>query len=171
MPWTVKDVDRFKKGLSDEQKKKWVKIANSALASCQRTGGRDCDGYAIRVANSKVGTHMDDYNVVSFKLSAKDFRDIETEDVDDGLIIKGIPVFKAGTHRGKKFDEKYIDDKLIGNFKPEDNIPVQADHSDSWEKTLGYVRSLVRKGKMLYADLELRADNAIARWKKGLMKK
>ena len=41
MPWSVSDVDKFKKGLSPEQKKKWVSIANSALASCRAKGGSD----------------------------------------------------------------------------------------------------------------------------------
>lgn len=29
MPWTTKDVDRHKKGLTDKQKRQWVAIANS----------------------------------------------------------------------------------------------------------------------------------------------
>ncbi|MGD8499535.1 MAG: hypothetical protein PVJ86_02745, partial [Phycisphaerales bacterium] len=55
MPWTAKDVDRHKKGLSDEQKETWVKIANSALKRCQDEGGEDCEASAIRQANSVVG--------------------------------------------------------------------------------------------------------------------
>jgi uncharacterized protein YdaT len=35
MPWTVKDVDSKKKGLTPAQKKKWVKIANGVLKDCQ----------------------------------------------------------------------------------------------------------------------------------------
>lgn len=53
MPWTVKDVDRFKKGLTPAQKKKWVSIANGVLKQCQDSGGKDCEGKAIRIANSK----------------------------------------------------------------------------------------------------------------------
>lgn len=52
MPWTVKDVDKHKKGLTSSQKKKWVSIANSVLRDCQKKGGSDCEGKAIRVANS-----------------------------------------------------------------------------------------------------------------------
>jgi len=47
MPWTVEDVDRFKKGLTKTQKKRWVKIANAVL---RRTGD---DGQAIRIANAR----------------------------------------------------------------------------------------------------------------------
>lgn len=58
MPWTASDAKKHKKGLSSEQSKKWAKIANAALASCKKKGGNDCDAYAIRVANSKVGKNM-----------------------------------------------------------------------------------------------------------------
>ncbi len=53
MPWTVKDVDRHKKGLTPTQKKKWVSIANGVLKSCKAKGGKGCEGKAIRIANSK----------------------------------------------------------------------------------------------------------------------
>lgn len=53
MPWTVADVDKHKKGLTPAQKKKWVSIANGTLKQCQADGGSDCEGKAIRVANSK----------------------------------------------------------------------------------------------------------------------
>lgn len=53
MPWTVKDVDKHKKGLTPAQKKKWVSIANSALKDCKAKSGKDCEGKAIRIANSK----------------------------------------------------------------------------------------------------------------------
>ena len=173
MPWSVGDVDKHKKGLTNKDKKKWVSIANSVLESCKSSGGSDCEGKAIRIANSKVGAKMkDDVNVVNFSMTQKSMYDIETEtNPEGGIILKEVPVFKTGTHRGCKYDEKYIDDVLVNNFDPKSNVPIQADHSDSYKDTLGYVRKLVRKGKMLYADMHLLADNAIARWKKGLMKK
>lgn len=63
MPWKVSDVDSHKKGLTPEQKKKWVKIANSVLASCKKEGGKDCDAKAIRIANSKFkGEKMSQVN-------------------------------------------------------------------------------------------------------------
>ena len=50
MPWSVGDVDQFAKGLSDAQKKVWVKVANSTLARCKKNGGSECDGQAIKQA-------------------------------------------------------------------------------------------------------------------------
>lgn len=58
MPWTVADVDKHKKGLTDKQKEQWVKVANSALKACQEKGGKDCDASAIRQANGVVGNNM-----------------------------------------------------------------------------------------------------------------
>ncbi len=58
MPWTVKDVDRHKKGLTSTQKKSWVKTANKVLADCKAKKGKDCEGKAIRIANSKFSQEM-----------------------------------------------------------------------------------------------------------------
>lgn len=53
MPWTVADVEKFKKGLSEKDKEKWVKIANNALRQCTEKGGEelDCEVQAVRIAN------------------------------------------------------------------------------------------------------------------------
>lgn len=49
MPWTVADVEHKKRGLSKDQKRKWVRIANAVL---EQTGN---DAVAISVANKQVG--------------------------------------------------------------------------------------------------------------------
>lgn len=56
MPWDISDVDRFKKGLSDEEKAKWVAIANNVLKGCMAAGGNDatCAPKAIMIANSRT---------------------------------------------------------------------------------------------------------------------
>ncbi len=54
MPWKSSDVEKHKKGLSKEQKRKWVSIANAVLAECQSAKGSGCEAKAIRIANSKV---------------------------------------------------------------------------------------------------------------------
>jgi uncharacterized protein YdaT len=59
MPWTAADADRYNKGLTSGQKKKWATIANEALK--QGKG----EGYAIRVANAKVRESDDDFDVRS----------------------------------------------------------------------------------------------------------
>lgn len=169
MPWTVSDVDEHIKGLTPEQKKKWVATANSVLAKCKSEGNTNCDAQAIKIANAQ--SHDDTVQTNEFSSKQIKIKDIETQELDEGLLIKGIPVFRTGTHKGHTYDEDYIDKKMIGQFNPDDDIPLQADHSDSWNSTLGWVKSIYRKGKMLFADFILVDDNAVARWKKGLMKK
>ena len=48
MPWTAKDVNRHKKGLRPDEKKKWSKIANAVL---KKSGD---EVLAIKVANSRT---------------------------------------------------------------------------------------------------------------------
>ena len=48
MPWTVNDVERHYKGLTDKQKRQWVHVANGSLER------GDEDGVAIRKANGAV---------------------------------------------------------------------------------------------------------------------
>lgn len=56
MPWEVGDVERFKKGLTAAQKKKWCAIANAVLADCQESGKhKNCEAMAAMTANSRVG--------------------------------------------------------------------------------------------------------------------
>ena len=50
MPWSPKDADKFKKGLSHGSKIKWAKTANSVL---KKTGN---EGQAIKIANSVTRT-------------------------------------------------------------------------------------------------------------------
>jgi hypothetical protein len=56
MPWTVDDVEGFKSGLTARQKRQWVAVANSALASCIADDGSQssCEASAIRQANGTV---------------------------------------------------------------------------------------------------------------------
>ena len=55
MPWTAADApSHTKKADTQAKKEKWAKIANATLESCQASGGEDCEGKAVRVANSKM---------------------------------------------------------------------------------------------------------------------
>jgi len=56
MPWSTSDVDSHKRGLTDEQKKRWVAVANNVLKTCLDDGGNreQCEGKAIRIANAKA---------------------------------------------------------------------------------------------------------------------
>jgi hypothetical protein len=59
VPWTAKDASAHtKKADTEAKKRKWAAIANATLESCQKSGGGDCEGKAIRVANSKMSEEI-----------------------------------------------------------------------------------------------------------------
>jgi len=89
MPWTVKDVDRHKKGLSPSQKRKWVSIANAVLRTCKaQGGGKSCEGKAIRIANSK-------FNDKEIKM-AREIPQGATILLDEGQGCQAFAEFKEG---------------------------------------------------------------------------
>lgn len=106
-----------------------------------------------------------------FSINVKSYKDIKQKDTEDGLMLYGMPVFKAGKHREFDYSTAWLDKFLIGQFDASEDIPIQRDHSDESYATLGYVRNLYREGDMVYADMLLIDETAISRWKKGLMKK
>ena len=55
MPWTAATARKHKHGMTPQQAAKWAKVANNVLRECQEAGGDDCEGKAVRVANSAVG--------------------------------------------------------------------------------------------------------------------
>lgn len=100
MPWSISDVERFSKGLTPSQKKRWVSTANSVLSDCKNKGGTDCEGRAVRIANSQAAKRgnesMDSKKKTDLKVKDEhyvaklsdreslDFRDI-VESFDDPM--------------------------------------------------------------------------------------
>lgn len=98
MPWTAKDADKHKKGLNSAQKKKWASIANGVLKSCKAKGGKDCEGKAIRVANSKFSNEVPKgaLRFVEYGQACCEFADINGKKIPKlamtaytGKVIKG----------------------------------------------------------------------------------
>ena len=54
MPWTIDDANDHIQGLTQTEKKQWVKLANKVRAQCLDQGGDEstCDARAIKVANA-----------------------------------------------------------------------------------------------------------------------
>ena len=83
MPWKIKDVDKFKKGLDAEQKKEWVKIANRVLKSELKkdTGELEAEIIAIRTANNtfseSVYAEMSEYKDAIHKMNLGEISDNE----------------------------------------------------------------------------------------------
>ena len=134
MPWTVADVDSKKKGLSPEQKKKWVKIANATYKDCMSKGGSDktCAPKAIRIANSKFSEGDMKTEIVKLKKKALCFTDhdavIKLSDKKEGSIRSLMMV----AYSGKVIKDHWywgdlaIDTSGMKMSKPE--IPILEDH-------------------------------------------
>lgn len=59
MPFTAGNAGKYNKGLSDNQKRKWAKIAQSVYSKCMEGGGKEkkCAKDAIIAANSAIKDH------------------------------------------------------------------------------------------------------------------
>jgi len=86
MPWDKNSAKKHRKGMTDKEASKWASIANSVLKSCLSDGGsqKECEGKAIRVANSKVGGAKMNINV------SGSMRILAESELDD--IVKKNPV-------------------------------------------------------------------------------
>lgn len=102
MPWTVADVDRFKSGLTQSQKRQWVRIANSVLRDCLDGGGSQssCEASAIRQANGTVGNN----NMKLNKLVNNNANYEVREQTFDGRthIIVPVTMMVEGVHAGSR---------------------------------------------------------------------
>jgi uncharacterized protein YdaT len=65
MPWTIKDVDKFNKNLTPQQKLRWISIANNIYEKCKKTKNigtvsKSCEEKAIRIANYMIKNEKSD---------------------------------------------------------------------------------------------------------------
>ena len=151
MPWTAADVDRHKEGLTTQQKDVWVRVANGALARCNEKGGSDCEGSAIRQANSVISLNMSFEEWIK-----KDFGQIQT------FNIFGREIFATGKWNGDTYTTKDLDQmvKAFGEvgFEP----PLKLGHNHAQEKdlfkdgqpALGWIGKIYREGNKLLADFK-----------------
>lgn len=117
MPWTVADVNGFRKGLSKEEKKKWVGVANGALAKClsEGTSEKKCAGRAVRIANSKFNSLLPfnpvmtgEYSdVIKEELKLQKYDPIESRNAPE--VVKNIlsRVYSDGRRDNPTFSKSY----------------------------------------------------------------
>ena len=89
---------------------------------------------------------------------------------NSGEYIKEAEMFSTGVHRGVEYTEEDLN-VLVDNFKAEEDIPVQLDHSDSAKDTVGYIREAYSKDGKLMGKLEILDEAIQERIDKKLMKK
>jgi len=148
MPFKTSDVDKHKKGLNSNQKKKWVSVANGVLDKCIKDGGTDktCAPKAIRIANSKFSSdkdnNMKDFTSVPKKalsfLASTDahceFLKGKDEDTKDR--------FKMVGYSGEMIPNHWYWGNLIfdlNGFKFEsDKYPILWAHERELDSILGY---------------------------------
>lgn len=126
MPWTVADVDRFKRGLSPTQKRRWVRVANSALAACRADGGRDCEASAIRQANGVVGHKEQDMQRIVQANAEYEIRAV-TQDGRKYIIVPSVMMVE-GVHNGSAGRVFHSAQELARNVTMWENIPVTINH-------------------------------------------
>jgi hypothetical protein len=165
MPWTVDSVDKHKKGLSPEQKKKWVATANSALAACIKKGGTDksCAPQAIRIANGTTGheegysTHKSmqepNYEITTRKHQGKDYMVVPVV-----MMVEGVhhgshgKVFHSIMELGK-FPEAWNGMPIVVDHPQIDGVAVSANYPDIIdERTTGRVYNTFIDGNRLKAE-------------------
>lgn len=99
LPWTIDDVEKHKKGLSEKQKKQWVEVANSALQKCLDDGGtdEDCAPKAIRQANGVVKTNE---NYVVNVSPDNRYTILRKQHQGKTHIVVPVVMMKTGVHNG-----------------------------------------------------------------------
>lgn len=129
MPWTAKDVDRFKKGLSQEKKKKWVSIANSVLRECQSNNEGNCEQKAIRTANSRVNANkMETEKFIVQSTASLDYEiRTETHQGKEHIVVP-VVMMVEGVHNGSRGPLLHTAQELGHIVDSWNGIPVVIDH-------------------------------------------
>lgn len=89
---------------------------------------------------------------------------------EDGDLIKDAELFTVGTHRGRNYTSKDLL-TLVSSFVPEEQIPVQLDHSESVKDTVGYLEEVSVAGNKLMGKIRIIEETVKKRVAKGLAKK
>lgn len=130
MPWSTDDVERFKKGLSDEGKKKWVATANSVLSECMKNGGteKECAGKAVRIASGT--TNNEGYHIYKKIRQDPAYTVKEKKYQGRNHLIVPVVMMVEGVHNGSHGPLFHsIED--LGKFPESWNgIPVVIDHPE-----------------------------------------
>lgn len=116
MPWTAKDAKKHCKSCDPS---KWAKIANSVLKQCQADKGSDCEGRAVRIANSRA--KMEEEVEALITLALEDLKKELEEEQDEDF-------------EGKDDDDNNDDD--------DDDEGGDDDNEDDDDKDLGDKKGL-----------------------------
>ncbi|WP_166704239.1 hypothetical protein [Bacillus albus] len=85
-------------------------------------------------------------------------------------LIKSAELFSVGKHRGRNYTEDDLH-RLVNSFNPEDNVPLQLDHSESVRDTVGFLSELSVEGDKLMGVIRVVDDATKERVGKKLARK
>jgi len=170
MPWSVGDVDSHKKGLTDKQKKQWVRIANSVLKRCIAKGGTDktCAPSAIKQANGtvmNVNEGKGEYIVCKLKQTL-DYEPKLTVHQEKAHLVVPVVMMVEGVHNGSqgpllheitelgKFPDSWNGIPVVIYHPTKDDEPVSANSPEIIDtRTVGRIYNTNVEGKKLKAEV------------------
>ncbi len=177
--WSKSDVSKHKKGLTDQQKEKWVKIANSVLKQCLDNGGKqkDCEGKAIRVANSKVGNSNQSEGGQSMSKTkmkipkkgirlSEDDQFIELASDDDGNSYFTMLAYSGGVMKHPLFGNMAIDVSGV-KFKQR-RIPILEEHDRSKKIGVASGKPSVDNNQINFGKVTVLENDAAREFKSNL---
>lgn len=72
----------------------------------------------------------------------------------EGDLIKDAELFSTGVHRGRNYTEEDLH-SLANSFTPEENVPLQLDHSESVRDTVGFLEAVSVVGNKLMGKIRV----------------
>ena len=173
MPWTVDDVEKFKKGLSDKGKKQYVRIANSVLKRLMDKGmsEKDAAASAIKQANGVViNTNSGNYSVYRNKQKLNYDVNLVVHQEKAHLVIP-VVMMVEGVHNGNqgaiyhpieelgKVPASWNGIPVVINHPEEEGIAVSANSPDIIDNvTVGRVYNTSVDGNKLKAEVWIDED-------------
>ena len=164
MPWTIADVEKHNKGLTDKQKKQWVAVANSVREKCIAAGGTDesCSPQAIRQANGVVANAASvnyDTIIVNYQIQEVNFQGKTHIVVPVVMMIEGVHAGSAGPllHPADelgKFPQSWNGIPVVINHPQVEGYHVSANSPDllDGQDTVGKVFNTHMDGDKLKAE-------------------
>jgi hypothetical protein len=179
MPWTTEDVEKHKAGLTNKQKKQWVRIANAVRTRLLAKGKKEkeADAEAIKQANGVVNANASTgtYTLCTHKQS--DYEPKLVVHQEKAHIVIPVVMMIEGVHSGSmgpllheigelgKYPASW-DGRPVVIYHPEiDGVPVSANSPDIIDtRTVGRVYNTNVDGTKLKAEVWLDEDklNAIS---------
>lgn len=147
MPWTKDDVDKFKKGLSDKEKEKWVQIANSVYESCMKEGGTDddCAAEAIKQANGSTEKKNNEREVRNLEMESA-----EISADNDSRRIEGYGIVFNSLSRDLGGFREIISDTALDGVLEKSDILALLNHDQS--------KGVLARSKRMKGTLNLKID-------------